>query len=87
MPFSSTRIEPSLASVATAIFSPVGLGEGLADAAGELDPPHAANSATAPRANATTFVCTKLDTEVGYAAVSGWQSPTETPPTTNRRKH
>src|ERR1700686_5362657 len=71
MPLSSTSIWPSLALVATAIFSPLaaGLGDGLAPAVEEFDePPHAASSAAAAMPNATTFPRMKTDTEAGYGA-------------------
>src|ERR1700704_4265631 len=66
MPFSSTRIEPSLALVATAIFSPVaaGLGDGLAAGVDGLLPPQAAASRTVARAKSFDFI--HPDTRTGY---------------------
>src|SRR5882762_7411202 len=66
MPFSSTRIEPNLALVATAIFSPVaaGLGDGLAAEVDGLLPPQAAASKTEATANSLDFM--PPDTPEGY---------------------
>src|SRR5882757_4982673 len=66
MPFSSTRKEPNLALVATAIFSPVaaGLGDGLAAEVDGLLPPQAAASKTEATAKSLDFMHT--DTPEGY---------------------
>jgi len=86
MPLSSTSIWPSVAFVATAIFSPVaaGLGDGLAAAVdGLAEPPHAATSAATAMPNATTFPRMKTDTETGYgAAYSGVTYAAVMPPST-----
>src|SRR3982074_267193 len=66
MPFSSTRIEPSLALVPTAIFSAVEavLGEGVAAEVDGLVPPQAAASRTVATAKSFEFMHT--DTPKGY---------------------
>src|SRR6267378_7089904 len=70
MPFSSTRNEPNLALVATAIFSPVaaGLGDGLAAEVDGLLPPQAAASRTVAIAKSFDFMHT--DTPKGYERVT-----------------
>jgi hypothetical protein len=54
------------------IFSPVaaGLGDWVAAADGELDPPQATRTAPAASDEATTFNFMKADTGVGYEAVT-----------------